>query len=170
MKTLKSSTRRAGLLQNTKIRIITILTVFMLMFLPYTAAIASTTTDISDNIEMYPKPDTTDLSEFDLLDDTPATGNIMGSFMAQAAESFLKTYDSVLVIVFKHYAKYMIAIWILLFIVETFFFWMLVSMARKYDRNILAWCFFGIFASPILAVVILLLAGKRTESESKLIV
>ena len=170
MRTSKENRRRAGLLQNTKIRTVTILIAFVFMFMTGINAIARTTTNVPDNIEMYSPADTIDLSEAGLLDDLSGTDSFMGSYMTQAAESFLKTYDSVMIMVFKHYAKYMIAIWILLFILQSLLFWLLISLVRRYDRHILSWCFLGVFVSPLLAIVILLLAGKRTESETRVII
>ena len=162
----------AGILSKISARL-TFLSILLLLVLACPTRLSAKPAGQQEEVqEMYSPSDTLSADDFGtgLFDDMSSGCSGMDeSFISQAMDSFLHSYDDVLVTIFKHYFKYIIAFAILFYIIEVLLLWILINMARKYRRNIVIWCFMGIFAGPVLAIVLLLLSGRRKDFESSAI-
>lgn len=75
-------------------------------------------------------------------------------------------YDTVLKSMIKYFAPRVIVFLIIVLFFELLLFYLIITLARRQDRNIVVWCMFGAFVTPLIAVLVLLMAGKRKEDET----
>lgn len=93
-------------------------------------------------------------------------GNTNTDYMSDIGSMMVSSYDAVLKSMLKYFAPRVIAILIIFLFFELLLFYLIITLARKQGRNIIVWCMFGAFVTPLIAALVLLIAGKRKEDET----
>ena len=169
MKRIKETRKKVILAKIARIRTTAIMMAMLLML----ALSTNTMAQKQDKLENYAsmKMDkysaNADESEYSLDDMELATvGNTNTDYMSDIGSMMLLGYDAVLKSMLKYFAPRVIAILIIFLFFELLLFYLIITLARKQGRNIIAWCMFGAFVTPLIAALVLLIAGKRKEDET----
>lgn len=168
MKRIKETRKKVILAKIARIRTTAIIMAMLLTL----ALSTSTMAQKQDKLENYASmkmdkySDNADESEYSLDDMELATvGNTNTDYMSDIGSMMVSGYDAVLKSMLKYFAPRVIAILIIFLFFELLLFYLIITLARKQGRNIIAWCMFGAFVTPLIAVLVLLIAGKRKEDE-----
>lgn len=169
MKRIKETRKKVILAKIARIRT----TAFMMAMLLMLALSTSSMAQKQDKLENYASmkmdkySDNADESEYSLDDMELATvGNTNTDYMSDIGSMMVSGYDAVLKSMLKYFAPRVIAILIIFLFFELLLFYLIITLARKQGRNIIAWCMFGAFVTPLIAALVLLIAGKRKEDET----
>lgn len=170
MKRIKETRKKVILAKIARIRT----TAFMMAMLLMLALSTSSMAQKQDKLENYASmkmdkySDNADESEYSLDDMELATvGNTNTDYMSDIGSMMVSGYDAVLKSMLKYFAPRVIAILIIFLFFELLLFYLIITLARKQGRNIIAWCMFGAFVTPLIAALVLLIAGKRKEDETQ---
>ena len=169
MKRIKETRKKVILAKIARIRTTAIMMAMLLML----ALSTNTMAQKQDKLENYASmkmdkySDNADESEYSLDDMELATvGNTNTDYMSDIGSMMLSGYDAVLKSMLKYFAPRVIAILIIFLFFELLLFYLIITLARKQGRNIIAWCMFGAFVTPLIAALVLPIAGKRKEDET----
>ena len=170
MKRIKETRKKVILAKIARIRTTAIMMAMLLML----ALSTNTMAQKQDKLENYASmkmdkySDNADESEYSLDDMELATvGNTNTDYMSDIGTMMVSGYDAVLKSMLKYFAPRVIAILIIFLFFELLLFYLIITLARKQGRNIIAWCMFGAFVTPLIAALVLLIAGKRKEDETQ---
>lgn len=170
MKRIKETRKKVILAKIARIRT----TAFMMAMLLMLALSTSSMAQKQDKLENYASmkmdkySDNADESEYSLDDMELATvGNTNTDYMSDIGSMMVSGYDAVLKSMLKYFAPRVIAILIIFLFFELLLFYLIITLVRKQGRNIIAWCMFGAFVTPLIAALVLLIAGKRKEDETQ---
>ena len=170
MKRIKKTRKKVILAKIARIRTTAIMMAMLLML----ALSTNTMAQKQDKLENYASmkmdkySDNADESEYSLDDMELATvDNTNTDYMSDIGSMMLSGYDAVLKSMLKYFAPRVIAILIIFLFFELLLFYLIITLARKQGRNIIAWCMFGAFVTPLIAALVLLIAGKRKEDETR---
>ena len=169
MKRIEETRKKVILAKIARIRTTAIMMAMLLML----ALSTNTMAQKQDKLENYASmkmdkySDNADESEYSLDDMELATvDNTNTDYMSDIGSMMLSGYDAVLKSMLKYFAPRVIAILIIFLFFELLLFYLIITLARKQGRNIIAWCMFGAFVTPLIAALVLLIAGKRKEDET----
>lgn len=147
-----------------------IMMAMLLMLALPTSAMAQKQEKIENyaSMKMDKHSDNVDESEYS-LDNTELTtvGNANTDYMSDIGSMMISGYDAVLKSMLKYFVPRVIVFLIIFLFFELLLFYLIITLARKFDRNIVVWCMFGAFVTPLIAVLVLLIAGKRKENETR---
>ena len=145
-----------------------IMMAMLLMMVTSSKAMASDQEYIENYVSarMNPASDTTDVASCSLDDiDMLSVDDTSSSYMAGLESILISGYNMILKSLIKYYGPKVLAICIIFLLIELLMFSLIAMFARKWDRNIIAWCIFGTLATPIIALLVLIIVGKRKENE-----
>ena len=170
MKRIKETRKKIILAKIARIRTTAIMMAMLLML----ALSTNTMAQKQDKLENYAsmKMDkysaNADESEYSLDNmELTTADNTNTDYMSDIGSMMVSGYDAVLKSMLKYFAPRVIAILIIFLFFELLLFYLIITLARKQDRNIVVWCMFGAFVTPLIAVLVLLIAGKRRENETR---
>ena len=169
MKRIKETRKKVILAKIARIRTTAFMMAMLLMLALSTSSMAQKQEKIENyaSMKMDKYSDNADESEYSLDDMELATvGNTNTDYMSDIGSMMLSGYDAVLKSMLKYFAPRVIAILIIFLFFELLLFYLIITLARKQGRNIIAWCMFGAFVTPLIAALVLLIAGKRKEDET----
>lgn len=169
MKRIKETRKKVILAKIARIRTTAIMVAMLLMLALSTSSMAQNQDKLENyaSMKMDKYSDNADESEYSLDDMELATvNNTNTDYMSDIGTMMVSGYDAVLKSMLKYFAPRVIAIMIIFLFFELLLFYLIITLARKQDRNIIAWCMFGAFVTPLIAVLVLLIAGKRKEDET----
>lgn len=170
MKRIKERRKKVILAKIARIRTTAIMMAMLLMLALSTSSMAQKQDKLENyaSMKMDKYSDNADESEYSLDDMELATvGNTNTDYMSDIGSMMVSGYDAVLKSMLKYFAPRVIAILIIFLFFELLLFYLIITLARKQGRNIIAWCMFGAFVTPLIAALVLLIAGKRKEDETQ---
>lgn len=170
MKRIKETRKKVILAKIARIRTTAIMMAMLLMLALSTSAMAQKQEKIENyaSMKMDKYSDNVDESEYSLDNmELTTVGNTNTDYMSDIGSMIVSGYDTVLKSMIKYFAPRVIAILIIFLFFELLLFYLIITLARKQDRNIVVWCMFGSFVTPLIAVLVLLIAGKRKEDETR---
>lgn len=169
MKRIKETRKKVILAKIARIRTTAIMMAMLLMLALSTSAMAQKQEKIENyaSMKMDKYSANADESEYS-LDNTELTtvGNTNTDYMSDIGSMMISGYDTILKSMLKYFAPRVIAILIIFLFFELLLFYLIITLARKFERNIIVWCMFGAFVTPLIGVLVLLIAGKRKEDET----
>ena len=169
MQRIKETRKKVILAKIARIRTTAIMMAMLLMLALSTNTMAQKQEKLENyaSMKMDKYSDNVDESEYSLDDmELTTVDNTNTDYMSDIGSMMLSGYDAVLKSMLKYFAPRVIAIMIIFLFFELLLFYLIITLARKQDRNIIAWCMFGAFVTPLIAVLVLLIAGKRKEDET----
>lgn len=169
MKRIKETRKKVILAKIARIRTTAIMMAMLLMLALSTSSMAQKQDKLENyaSMKMDKYSDNADESEYSLDDMELATvGNTNTDYISDIGSMMVSGYDAVLKSMLKYFAPRVIAILIIFLFFELLLFYLIITLARKQGRNIIAWCMFGAFVTPLIAALVLLIAGKRKEDET----
>ena len=170
MKRIKETRKKVILAKIARIRTTAIMMVMLLMLALPTSAMAQKQEKIENyaSMKMDKYSANADESEYSLDNmELTTVGNTNTDYMSDIGSMMISGYDTILKSMLKYFAPRVIAILIIFLFFELLLFYLIITLARKHDRNIVVWCMFGAFVTPLIAVLVLLIAGKRKEDETR---
>ena len=169
MKRIKETRKKVILAKIARIRTTAIMMAMLLMLALSTNTMAQKQEKLENyaSMKMDKYSDNVDESESSLDDmELTTVGNTNTDYMSDIGTMMVSGYDAVLKSMLKYFAPRVIAILIIFLFFELLLFYLIITLARKQGRNIIAWCMFGAFVTPLIAALVLLIAGKRKEDET----
>ena len=169
MKRIKETRKKVILAKIARIRTTAIMMAMLLMLALSTNTMAQKQEKIENyaSMKMDKYSDNADESEYSLDDmELTTVGNTNTDYMSDIGSMMVSGYDAILKSMLKYFAPRVIAILIIFLFFELLLFYLIITLARKQGRNIIAWCMFGAFVTPLIAALVLLIAGKRKEDET----
>ena len=169
MKRIKETRKKVILAKIARIRTTAIMMAMLLMLALSTSSMAQKQDKLENyaSMKMDKYSDNADESEYSLDDmELTTVDNTDTDYMSDIGSMMVSGYDAVLKSMLKYFAPRVIAIMIIFLFFELLLFYLIITLARKQDRNIIAWCMFGAFVTPLIAALVLLIAGKRKEDET----
>ena len=169
MKRIKETRKKIILAKIARIRTTAIMMAMLLMLALSTNTMAQKQEKLENyaSMKMDKYSDNADESEYSLDDMELATAdNTNTDYMSDIGSMMVSGYDAILKSMLKYFAPRVIAILIIFLFFELLLFYLIITLARKQGRNIIAWCMFGAFVTPLIAALVLLIAGKRKEDET----
>ena len=170
MKRIKETRKKVILSKIARIRTAAFMMAMLLMLALSTSSMAQKQDKLENyaSMKMDKYSDNADESEYSLDDMELATvGNTNTDYMSDIGSMMVSGYDAILKSMLKYFAPRVIAILIIFLFFELLLFYLIITLARKQGRNIIAWCMFGAFVTPLIAALVLLIAGKRKEDETQ---
>lgn len=170
MKRIKETRKKVILAKIARIRTTAIMMAMLLMLALPTSAMAQKQEKIENyaSMKLDKHSANADESEYNLDDmELTTVGNTNTDYMSDIGSMMISGYDAVLKSMLKYFAPRVIAILIIFLFFELLLFYLIITLARKFERNIIVWCMFGAFVTPLIAVFVLLMAGKRKEDETR---
>ena len=170
MKRIKETRKKVILAKIARIRTTAIMMAMLLMLALPTSAMAQKQEKIENyaSMKMDKYSANADESEYSLDNmELTAVDNTNTDYMSDIGSMMISGYDTVLKSMLKYFAPRVIAILIIFLFFELLLFYLIITLARKFERNIIVWCMFGAFVTPLIAVLVLLMAGKRKEDETR---
>lgn len=169
MKRIKETRKKIILAKIARIRTTAIMMAMLLMLALSTNTMAQKQEKLENyaSTKMDKYSDNADESGYSLDDMELATAdNTNTDYMSDIGSMMVSGYDAVLKSMLKYFAPRIIAILIIFLFFELLLFYLIITLARKQGRSIIAWCMFGAFVTPLIAALVLLIAGKRKEDET----
>ena len=170
MKRIKETRKKIILAKIARIRTTAIMMAMLLMLALSTSAMAQKQEKIENYASMKMDKYSTNADESEYsLDDMELTtvDNTNTDYMSDIGSMIASGYDTVLKSMIKYFAPRVIVFLIIVLFFELLLFYLIITLARRQDRNIVVWCMFGAFVTPLIAVLVLLMAGKRKEDETR---
>ena len=170
MKRIKETRKKVILAKIARIRTTAIMMAMLLMLALPTSAMAQKQEKIENYASMKMDKDSDNVNESEYsLDNMELTtvGNTNTDYMSDIGSMIVSGYDTILKSMIKHFAPRVIVFLIIFLFFELLLFYLIITLARRQDRNIVVWCMFGAFVTPLIAVLVLLIAGKRKEDETR---
>lgn len=169
MKRIKETRKKVILAKIARIRTTAIMMAMLLMLALSTSVMAQKQEKLENyaSMKMDKYSDNVDESEYSLDNiELTTVGNTNTDYMSDIGSMIVSGYDTILKSMIKYYAPRVVAILIIFLFFELLLFYLIITLARKFGRNIIIWCMFGAFVTPLIAVLVLLIAGKRKEDET----
>lgn len=170
MKRIKETRKKVILAKIARIRTTAIMMAMLLMLALSTSVMAQKQEKLENyaSMKMDKYSANADDSEYSLDNmELTTVGNTNTDYMSDIGSMIVSGYDTVLKSMIKYFAPRVILILIIFLFFELLLFYLIITLARKQDRNIVVWCMFGAFVTPLIAVLVLLIAGKRKEDETR---
>ena len=170
MKRIKETRKKVILAKIARIRTTAIMMAMLLMLALSTNTMAQKQEKLENyaSMKMDKYSANADESEYSLDDmELTTVDNTNTDYMSDIGSMIVSGYDTILKSMIKYFAPRVIVFLIIVLFFEILLFYLIITLARKYERNIIVWCMFGAFVTPLIAVLVLLIAGKRKEDETR---
>ena len=170
MKRIKETRKKVILAKIARIRTTAIMMAMLLMLALSTNTMAQKQEKLENyaSMKMDKYSANADESEYSLDDmELTTVGNANTDYMSDIGSMMISGYDTILKSMIKYFAPRVIVFLIIVLFFELLLFYLIITLARRQDRNIVVWCMFGAFVTPLIAVLVLLIAGKRKEDETR---
>ena len=170
MKRIKETRKKVILAKIARIRTTAIMMAMLLMLALSTNTMAQKQEKLENyaSMKMDKYSANADESEYSLDDmELTTVGNANTDYMSDIGSMMISGYDTILKSMIKYFAPRVIVFLIIVLFFELLLFYLIITLARRQDRNIVVWCMFGAFVTPLIAVLVLLMAGKRKEDETR---
>ena len=170
MKRIKETRKKVILAKIARIRTTAIMMAMLLMLALSTNTMAQKQEKLENyaSMKMDKYSANADESEYSLDDmELTTVDNTNTDYMSDIGSMIVSGYDTILKSMIKYFAPRVIVFLIIVLFFELLLFYLIITLARRQDRNIVVWCMFGAFVTPLIAVLVLLMAGKRKEDETR---
>ena len=170
MKRIKETRKKVILAKIARIRTTAIMMAMLLMLALSNSAMAQKQEKIENyaSMKMDKYSDNVNESEYSLDNmELTTVGNTNTDYMSDIGSMIVSGYDTILKSMIKYFAPRVIVFLIIFLFFELLLFYLIITLARRQDRNIVVWCMFGAFVTPLIAALVLLMAGKRKEDETR---